>query len=85
MSAISTRSPGCNTIDGDTFQPNPPKSDAALAPVPSTAIPPFPFSPLKFSALIDLDFASDSLVRLDKSLPNPLYMSTSVNIMICSF
>ena len=38
--------------DGETFQPCP-SSRAALLPVPSVAIPPLPFSPLKFSGLID--------------------------------
>jgi hypothetical protein len=35
-------------------------------------IPAFPFSPVKFSALIDLVFAFDNLERLDKPIPSPL-------------
>jgi hypothetical protein len=73
--AISKVSPGCNMIEGDTFQPCPPRSDAAFDPVPCTAIPPLPFSPVKFSAQIDLDCASDSLLKLERSDPNPLYIS----------
>jgi hypothetical protein len=39
-------------IEGDTFQPWP-RPRAQLAPVPSVAMPPFPFSPVKFSGEID--------------------------------
>jgi len=45
-------SPGARVIDGDTFQPWP-SSRAAGAPVPSVAMPPAPFAPVKFSGLTD--------------------------------
>ena len=38
--------------DGETFHFCP-RSRAAFFPVPSTAMPPFPFSPVKFSGLIE--------------------------------
>jgi hypothetical protein len=40
--------------DGETFQPWP-SSRAAFLPVPSVAMPPLPFSPVKFSGLIERD------------------------------
>jgi hypothetical protein len=52
MSAIVTVVLPGTLIEGDTFHPCP-KSLALLAPVPSTAMPALPFSPLKFSGLID--------------------------------
>jgi hypothetical protein len=51
------------TTEGETFQPCP-NSRAGPLPVPSVAMPAFPFSPLKFSGLMDRDFASDSRERL---------------------
>src|SRR6476646_8240061 len=55
---------------GLTFHPCP-KSLDAFAPVPFVAIPPFPFSPVKFSGLIERVLASDNrkmLLMLD-SMP----------------
>src|SRR6187402_1104512 len=55
--------------DGETFQPRP-RSRAALAPVPSVALPPSPLAPVKFSGLIDRVLAFD---RRDRS-PTPVVM-----------
>src|ERR1044071_2966880 len=51
------------TTDGDNFQPRP-RSRAAPLPVPSVAIPALPFSPVKFSGLIERDLAFDTRYRL---------------------
>ena len=56
---------------GLTFQPCP-KSREALEPVPSVAMPPLPFSPVKFSGEMDLLFASESLKRFDMLDSMPL-------------
>ena len=47
------------TTDGDTFQPWPNSRDAPL-PVPSVAMAPLPFSPVKFSGLIERDWALET-------------------------
>src|SRR5579859_5429296 len=47
------------STEGETFHPLP-RSRAAALPVPSVAIPPLPFSPVKFSGLIERDLASES-------------------------
>ena len=47
-------------------------SRAALAPVPSTAMPPWPLPPAKFSALIDLVWAVDRRDKLPSDIPSPL-------------
>src|SRR4029077_5814024 len=52
ISATVEVTPEAISTDGLIFQPWP-SSRAALAPVPSVAVPPFPFSPVKFSGLID--------------------------------
>ena len=56
--------------DGETFQPWP-RSRAALAPVPSTAMPALPFSPVKLSGLIERVFAGDRRDRLPRPSPRP--------------
>src|SRR5690606_4384708 len=56
---------------GETFHPCP-SSRAASAPVPSVALPPSPFAPVKFSALIDRVSAFDSRDRLPRCIPSPL-------------
>ena len=56
--------------DGETFQVRP-RSRAAPWPVPSVAMPPFPFSPLKFSGLIDRDCASESRERVPRCISRP--------------
>src|SRR5690349_1949214 len=58
-------------MQGDIFQPCP-RSRAARAPVPSVAIPALPFSPVKFSALMDRVFAPDSREILCSPIPRPL-------------
>src|SRR4249920_2599052 len=60
------------STDGLTFHPFP-RSREADAPVPFSAIPPFPFSPLKFSGLIDRLFASDNRNILERLASMPLY------------
>jgi len=45
--------------EGETFQPWP-SSRAAFLPVPSVAMAALPFSPVKFSGLIDRDWALES-------------------------
>ena len=44
--------------EGEIFQPRP-SSRAKSLPVPSTAMPPLPFSPVTFSGLIDRDRADE--------------------------
>src|SRR5881392_3304651 len=58
-------------MEGETFHPCP-SSRAATAPVPSVAIPAFPLSPVKFSALIDRVFAFDRRERLPRLMFSPL-------------
>jgi hypothetical protein len=41
-------------------------------PVPSVAMPPAPFSPVKFSGLIERVRAAESLLRLPRLRPRPL-------------
>ncbi len=45
--------------EGETFQPWP-RSRAAFLPVPSVAMPALPFSPVKFSGLIERDWAFET-------------------------
>jgi len=63
--------PGAMSTDGETFQPRP-RSRAAPAFVPSVAIPPLPFSPVKFSGLIERVWALDNRDRLPRFMPKPL-------------
>src|ERR1035438_401595 len=51
------------TILGLNFQPGP-SSLAGPAPVPVVALPPSPFSPVKFSGLMERDIALESRYRL---------------------
>ena len=62
---------GAITMEGEIFQPWP-RSRAAFAPVPSVAIPPRPFSPVKFSALIERVFALERRDKLPNPMPKPL-------------
>src|SRR5262245_61343263 len=71
ISATVNVCPGSIRTDGDTFQPRP-RCVAATAPVPSAAIPPAPFAPVKFSALIERDFARERRARLPMPRPRPL-------------
>src|SRR5215831_18238517 len=75
ISARTRRSPAAIRIDGEIFQVRP-KSRAALAPVPSVAMPPAPFSPLKFSGLIERVCADDSRERVPRLIPSPLNDAT---------
>src|SRR6266700_3262566 len=68
---------GAISIEGETFHPWP-RSRAQLAPVPSVAIPPRPFSPVGFSALIERVFARERRARLPRSIPRPLKLYGSV-------
>ena len=63
--------PGSIRTEGDTFQPRP-RCVAATAPVPSVAMPPAPFAPVKFSALIERDFARERRARFPMPRPRPL-------------
>src|SRR6266850_3255576 len=58
------------TTDGDSFQPRP-KSRAAFLPVPSVAMPALPFSPVKFSGLIERDLAFETRYRLPRPRSRP--------------
>src|SRR5262245_14068839 len=61
---------GAMDTDGESFQPWP-RSRAAFAPVPLVAMPPLPFSPVKFSALIERVRALDKRDRLPRCMPRP--------------
>src|SRR5512139_2887818 len=63
--------PALIRTDGDTFHPLP-RSRAAFLPVPSVAMPALPFSPVKFSELIDRLCGRESLGRSPRSVPSPL-------------
>ena len=56
--------------EGETFQPCP-RSRAAFLPVPSVAMPALPFSPVKFSGLIERVWAAESRQRLPMFVPKP--------------
>src|SRR5215216_5542920 len=71
ISARTRSSPALMRILGETFQPCP-RSRDALAPSPVVAIPPLPFSPVKFSGLIDLVCAEDRRDKLPRFIPRPL-------------
>src|SRR5512139_1414601 len=57
--------PALIRTDGDTFHVWP-RSRAAFLPVPSVAMPALPFSPVKFSGLIDRDRALERRCRLPR-------------------
>jgi hypothetical protein len=59
------------STDGETFHPLP-RTLAGPAPVPSVAVPAFPFSPVKFSALMERVFAFESRDKLPNPIPRPL-------------
>src|SRR3954447_525508 len=58
-------------MKGETFQPWP-RSRAAPRAGPLVDIPALPFSPVKFSGLIDRVFASDNRNKLPMFTPMPL-------------
>src|SRR5258708_10895112 len=70
MSARTRVSPAAIVIDGDILHPRP-SSRAGAAPVPSVAAPPRPFSPVKFSGLIERVLAFDKRDRVAMSTPKP--------------
>src|SRR5690242_12600499 len=74
ISATVNVSPGLTRTLGEIFQPWP-RPFAWLAPVPSVAVPPRPFSPVKFSALMERVWASESRQTLPRSRPSPLKLS----------
>src|SRR3954464_7031607 len=77
MSARVKVVPGSMRTNGDSFQPRP-RSRAQAAAGPSVDIPPLPFAPVKFSGLIERDFAFDRRERLPRDMPRPLNMGGSV-------
>ena len=76
MSASTNVSCGAIDTDGETFQPCP-SSRPGPAPVPSVAMPPRPFSPVKFSGLIERVSASASRQTLPSPTPRPFHASLS--------
>src|SRR5580658_9349633 len=75
-SATVNTSPAFMATLGETFQPWP-SSREALLPVPSVADPPFPGSPVGFSALIDRVCAGEVRNRLPRFVPSPLNGSSA--------
>jgi len=59
-------------MQGEIFQPRP-RSRAHSAPRPSVAMPALPFSPVKFSGLMERVTAFERRERLPRLQPNPLY------------
>src|SRR5205085_12168867 len=68
MLAISVGCAGGMSMQGRHCRPRPSSADGP----PGSAIPPFPFSPVGFSAQIDLVFAEESRERFPKCIPSPL-------------
>src|SRR5438876_12144703 len=65
--------------EGETFHFCP-SSRAAFLPVPSVAIPPLPFSPVRFSGLIERVFAFESRKRLPRFRCRPLKLSCCAGV-----
>ena len=63
--------------DGEIFQPWP-SSRAGPAPVPSVAMPPLPFSPVKFSGLIERVSASARRQTFVRPTPSPFHVTSPV-------
>jgi hypothetical protein len=76
MFASSKVSPAGIFTLGDTFQPWPPNQAATSFPVPSVAMPPLPFSPVKFSGDMERVFALDKRERF----PSPMFKPLKVYI-----
>src|SRR6476659_8782155 len=70
MSARVKVCPGWITTDGEIFHPTP-RSFASLLPVPSVAMPPLPFAPVKFSGEMDRDLALESRGRSPRPVTTP--------------
>src|SRR5215211_2457332 len=64
--------PGSIIMKGLIFQPCP-RSRAASEALPCVAMPPLPFSPVRFSGLIEKVFARDTLYKLLRLLSRPSY------------
>jgi hypothetical protein len=62
-------------MHGDTFQPCPSSLAGPGSATPSVAMPPFPFSPFTFSALIERVCACDRLAMLDHGFINDMMFS----------
>ncbi len=75
MSASSKVSPALMVTQGEIFHPWP-RSRAHAAPFPSVAMPPLPFSPLKFSGESERLFALERRGRFPRLRPSPLYVIT---------
>src|ERR1700685_4114747 len=63
---------------GETFHPWP-RSRAAFLAAPSTDIPPLPFSPVRFSGLIERDWASERRKRLPRLEFSPSNFSSAAD------
>src|SRR6202000_2737679 len=78
------------TTLGLTFQPWP-SSLAASLPVPVMAMPPLPFSPVKFSGLMERLLASDTWYKLLKLLFKPVFfwamatVAAHINVAVNKF
>ena len=80
MSASSRVSPGAMMMYGEIFQPcRGPR--AAFAAGPSVDMPPLPFSPVKFSGLIERVLARDKRERLPRCSPRPLNSVISCSVI----
>ena len=77
MSASTKVDPGAMVTDGEIFHPGP-SSRPGPAPVPSVAIPPRPFSPVKFSGLIERVSAFARRHTLLRPTPNPFHAASPV-------
>src|ERR1017187_5083119 len=76
--------PASIRTEGDTFQPLPSSRDAPL-PVPSVAIPALPFSPVKFSGLIDRDCAFETRQRLPRLRTRPLNAESAARAFVAQY
>jgi len=81
MSASTNMAPGAIDTDGEIFQPRP-SSRPGPAPVPSVAMPPRPFSPVKFSGLIERVSASARRHTLASPTPRPFHAPLSVTAVV---
>src|SRR5436305_5619031 len=68
--------PGSMRMLGEIFHPMP-SSRAAFLPVPSVAIPALPFSPVKFSGLIERDFALERLASVSMLEKSAMHLDVS--------
>src|ERR1700683_5481041 len=78
MSARVKVEPAATLTIGETFHPWP-RSRAAFLAAPSTDIPPLPFSPVKFSGLIERDWASERRKRWPRLEFSPSNFSSAAD------